>query len=358
MSTLWGEFGFGEWLWAQIHNAATTKPRVRVPVPPVKLPGCAAGEVSWRRWLNWQQANSITAFSVQLTREIVVALAHEGIVPIETWLRHNTHTLAVGGGHKRMSHAYGDPNGVYVESLVRIPIGSLGGYQFDGKILPSVYCRYPIFDYGGTTPANWLPGPYGFRAAVTRVNQEDPYDTLRVVSPGYCCRYRRVGGYPGRYLNHWPLDAAEEREPLTYPNEPWPNTPQGHTFPRADVPAIAEYTLAEVIRWSAYLGCRIGDTTSGWIRNRDSRSRSDGDTFVITAPVVLTVTEAEIEQRALPHTAVSTRQVPSASHEPTATYRNRSSLVTFRIFNGLAADISDLNTPGEFNLKITGRAQP
>lgn len=339
MSTPWGEFGLGEWLWAQVRNTATAKPRISTPVPQVELPGCEAGEVSWWHWLNWRQANSITAFSVQLTRDIVAALAYEGITPLETWLRHDTHTLVAGGGHKRTFDATGDRNGVCVESLVRIQKGSIRGYQFDTSVLPVVYDRYPISETGPPMGTNWLPGPYGFRAAIMQANSNDPYDTLRVASPEYVCRYRGVGVYPGRYLRHWPLDPADELEPLIYPEKP--------RSPRGDIPAVAEYTLAEVIRWSSYLGCRIGDPTSGWSHTQDGKS------YVITAPVVLTASEAEVQRRALPHTAVSAL-VPGASREPAVSYRDRSPLVTFHIFNGLRAYISDAEVPGEFVLKVVG----
>lgn len=337
MSAPWGEFGFVEWLGAQIHCTATAKPRIPTPVPQVDLPGCAAGEVSWRRWLNWRQANSVTAFSVQLTRDIVAALALEGITPIETWLRHDTYAVAAGSGRKRTFDAYGDKNGVYAESVVRMPKDGIGIHQFDTSVLPEVYDRYPVSGVGPPMGANWLPGPYGFRAAVTRGDQDDNYDTLRVVSPSYICRYRGVDVYPGRYLRHWPLDPADEREPLIYPDKP--------RSPNRNIPGVAEYTLAQVTRWSFYLGCRIGDPMA------ISGTKSDG--LVIAAPVVLTVSEAEVQRRALPHTAVSAL-TPGASREPSGSYRDRLPLVTFHIFNGLRAYINDPEVPGEYMLTITG----
>ena len=339
MTSAWGEYGFGEWLWTQVHNTIRSRPRVPVPVPPMDLPGCAAGAVSWRRWFTWRQANSVTAFSVQLTREIVAALAVEGVTPIETWLRHHTAGVAVGGGHRPVMLAYGDVNGVYAESRVRIPRGSVRLFAFEQEVLPSVYGRYPISDIGGTASSAWLPGPYGFRAGITRMDPQDSFDTVRVVSPGYFCRYRSVSSYPGRYMTNWPLNPAEERETLIYPDKPR----RAGQLARGEIPGVAEYTLGEVLRWCEYLGCRVGEAHSGWVRKRGQSTGREYDVYVVTAPATFTVSEDEVRRRALPHTAVTVRPgIGSTSQRPG---------VGFSIFNGLPADI-DPDSTGAYTLTI------
>ncbi|MEU9809108.1 hypothetical protein [Mycobacterium sp. NPDC050853] len=343
MSKPWGEFGFGEWLWTQTRNLS---PKRSAPIPVVDLPGCAAGEVSSRHWLTWRQANSATAFGVQLTREIVEALSREGTRPTETFLRLDQARAALGGGHQRALDAYGDKNGFYVTSSVRLPRDSVNRFHLERAILPPIYSRYPISDVGDATTMNWTPGPYGFRSRIERLNQADPYDTLRVVSPRYFGRYRNVGTYPGRYVNHWPLDPADEREPLIYPDEP-----RRAELSRKEVLSVAEYTLAAIDRWSEYLGCRIGDTTSGWHLDWQEPTVKGHETYVIAAPVDLAVTEAEIGRRALPHTALSA-PLNGASREPRLGHRGRSPLITFNIFNGLRAYINDLEAPGQFVLTI------
>ncbi|WP_157896305.1 hypothetical protein [Mycobacteroides chelonae] len=343
MSKLWGEYGFGEWLWTQVRNP---NPKLIVPIPLMNMPGCASGKVSSRQWLSWQQANSVTAFSVQLTREIVEGLSLEGTQPTETFLRMKQVQAALGGGHQRRLDAYGDKNGFYVTTSVKMSRGGVNRFHLEEVTLPRIYDRYPISDVDDATSTNWMPGPYGFRCGVERLDQADPYDTLRVVSPRYFGRYHRVGAYPGRNINHWPLRPADEREPLIYPEEP-----VRRTLPRKEVPAIAEQTLIEVARWSEYLGCQIGDTTSGWHLDWNVATVRGYETYVITAPIALIATEAEIAERALPHTAVSAllNGAPRGSDR----HRARPPLVTFNIFNGLRANISDVENSGQFALTIS-----
>ena len=316
MAGPWGEYGVGEWLRTQVRNTASSRRRVSVPVPPVELPGCAGGVVSSRHWLNWRQANAVVAFSVQLTREIVDALAVEGVTPIESWMRVVYDDVIVGGGRKSAFSAYGDRNGSCVDSRLRIPKGSIGSGVFERAVLPTVYRRHPIASVSGTAPSAWLPGPYGFRAGIVggqRASEE--FDTVRVVSPGYFRRYRPNGTFPGRDLSHWPLDPADEREPLIYPEKPRRLPPR-----RREIPAIAEYTMTEALRWGEYLGFRFGPVQSAQVDGED----------VLTAPAGLTVDEAEAKRRTLPHTAVAWSG--GAGFVPRE-------LVSFRIFNGLSARI-------------------
>ncbi|OHT81193.1 hypothetical protein BKG68_23410 [Mycobacteroides saopaulense] len=284
---------------------------------------------------------------MQLTREIVEALLLDGTESAETFLRMDQAQAALGGGHQRMLDAYGDKNGFSVTSSIRMPRGSVTRFHLEDVILPPIYSQYPISDVGDATSMNWIPGPYGFRSRVERLSQVDPYDTIRVVSPRYFGRYRTVGTYPGRYVSHWPLDPIDEREPLIYPDEP-----RRAGLPRRDVLGVAEYTLAAVNRWSEYLGCQVGDTHSSWHLNWKNPAVQGYETYVITAPVALTTTETEIGQRALPHTAVSA-PLNGASREPSSGHQGRSPLVTFNIFNGLRANINDIEIPGKFVLTIS-----
>ncbi|MFD4456961.1 hypothetical protein [Nocardia sp. NPDC058480] len=339
----WGDFGVDEWLWTQIRNP---RPSLVTPVPVVDLPGCAAGEVSSRRWLNWRQANAVSAFAVGLTREIVTALGQEGITPTETWLHQEARAIS-WGGRRRMCDPHGDYNGFTVVTSVKFPKYSLSSYKLDSIIVPPIYTRYPISETCTGHIDSSIPGPYGFRTGVGFPLHGKRYDLLCIGSAGYYYRYRGSGAYPGRYIGNWPLDPADEREPLVYPDKPRTTMPA-----RRHIPAIAEYTLAEVTRWSEFLGCQLGDATAGWqLDFRDEPTVKGYETYVISAPVTLTLTEAEIGQRALPHTAVSA-PLNGVSREPRPGSHRRLPLVTFTVFNGLRADINDRDTPGQFVLTV------
>ncbi|MGY0501641.1 hypothetical protein ACWZHB_24400 [Nocardia sp. FBN12] len=311
----------------------------------VDLPGFAAGEVSSRRWLDWRQANAINAFAVRLTREIVAALGQEGITPLETWLHREVRRTSVGG-RSRIIDPRTDANGFAILTSVKFPKYSIFSGRLDGRIVPAIYAQYPISATTTASVNSSIPGPYGFRTGVRFPLNGERYDTLQIGSPSYFHRYRESPAYPGRYIGNWPLDPAAEREPLVYPDKP------RHTMPaRRHVPAIAEYTLAEVTRWSEYLGYRLGDATSGWHLDWNESTVKGYETYVLSAPVTLTVTEAEIGRRALPYTAVSAK-LNGVSREPQPWHRQRSPLITFNIFNGLRADINDPDTPGQFVLTV------
>ena len=63
------------------------------------VPGCEAGTVSRRHWLNWRQANAVSAFGVLWAGELISALGTQNIVPVDSWLSRDV-PLTPCGGHR------------------------------------------------------------------------------------------------------------------------------------------------------------------------------------------------------------------------------------------------------------------
>ncbi|QLL06010.1 hypothetical protein [Mycobacterium vicinigordonae] len=339
----WNDYGCLEWTWVQLRSGF--RDGLVEPVPVLDMPGCANGTVSRQRWLTWQQANAVSAFGVLFIREIVAALAEDGISPAHSWLEQSLGAMS-WGGRKRLFISKADVNGVYLRSAVAVPRDAVDSSLLSERILPKVCAQYPVAQLPPAWRRDHLPGPYGSRISLERPRRrsDTQADTSKIVltSATYYLRYLEAShDWPGTVgSRHWPLDPADERGPIVY-DQP----PELRPLPRDTVPAAAQRTLAEVRDWGAFLGFTVGTATEGrWLPGEGRSGDAGYEGYELTAPVTLNVSEDQIWARAQPYIGFLT--VSPAERPGRA-------LIDVHVRGGLMAAVNGPDGNGNFELRIS-----
>lgn len=354
MDRPWAQYGFGEWAWAQLRSIS--RPRPVYQIPDVDLPGCEGGAVSRRRWLNWRQANSVSAFSVIFLREMLTELAKYDVHPTESWLVQTTNFRPFGG-HKRILDSTGTANGAYLVTATAI-----NEYVNLTRAIDAVTSahNYPVPDLQPTGLGD-LNGPYGFGVGISgrpphaRNNPHFPVGNhyLTLTSPTYYCRYYTPEDWPGTAGDRrWPIDPAAERAPLVEDSDPQRSLPC-----RAQIPAATEQALAVVVDWGEFLGFHIGPPTARrW--EREKETYMELDKYVLTAPVTLTAGIDEIKERARPYSQIEVNSTPRGDRSRHWTGEPNPLIRVAPGHFGVSANIDDTDNGAPYQLTLESRAIP
>ena len=337
--------------WAIVQLRTGFRQRSKVVVPPVELPGCAGGTVSTRHWLNWRQANSVTAFGIQFLRTAATLVEQKGAVPLGSWIEQSWSGRA-GAPNRKQSFMdpHGDLNCAVLISSVSYRPSDLTREDFFGRVLPAVVAAMPYEMKLDVDPrGEYVVHPYQSMIELGPVwhvptsRYLDDRHAITLTSPYYYCGYRTARAPVAMESWHWPLDPAQEHEPLIDPRPP-----RG-TLKRGDLPRHTEAVLKDMRSWGERLGFIVGpETFRGWSTDGNGFRR-----YKLTAPVELLVDPEELYRRAQPYrgrvNVNSGSRVSKAAH-----IRSSAKLISFGGYSEMLVGITDPDADGKFVLTIDG----
>lgn len=267
-------------------------------IPDVAQPGCRAGMVSTRHWLDWRQANSVIVFGIEFMREVARVLAEGGTTPADAWIEQSWHTRAGSPTrHQSVMDPYGEANCAALVNKLTYPVNSLTFHQLLNDVVPQVLKTLPM-DLSKTVgkPGEHIIAPYMWTIDLKKPQIPSTFkyrDNLREIvftSPHYYCGYTAASTGPASFSSRsWPLNPADERLPIVYDANP-ASLPK-----RSDVPAQADRIVDTIRNWGHTLGFTVGPTETGsWNAPTGGKSVK----YIVDAPVNVDVSLVEFLQRA------------------------------------------------------------
>ncbi len=343
----WADRSFVDWLWVQVRTGFR---RQHVyPIPDVDQPGCEAGVVSTRHWLDWRQANSVTVFGIEFMRGVAAVLAERGITPVDEWVEQSWHTRAGSPTrHQSFMDPYGEANVAALVNKIAYPVDSVTFHQIIMDVVPQVLESFPM-ELSKTVgkPGQHMIAPYLWTIDLKTPRIPSTFKTrnhLREIvftSPHYYCGYTVAQGHIPVYRTsaQWPLDAKFDLVPLTYDQNP--KTP----VRRSDIPQVANEALSTVSRISERLGFTVGPASAGrWVKDGGNANR-----YVVSAHVENDLPIDELVRRARPFGHLAT----VVAGQPGIPQRNgRHDIVRFAARPGFAGAVSESPDDGRLVLTV------
>jgi hypothetical protein len=323
------------------------------PIPDVDQPGCEAGTVSTRRWLNWRQANAATVFGIEFMRAMADVLTDGGVTPTNSWIEQSWHKGAGSPNrHQSVMDPRGEDNCAALVNAITYPAAAVTLHQIITDVVPQVITSSSLDMTNAVgKPGQHVIAPYLWTvelATPTAPTTGKAHDDLRqivVTSPHYYCGYATARVPSPFGTRHWPIDPDSQREPLIYDVDP------AKTIPRADVPKAAVSVVDAVRTWGEYLGFRVQPVNSGEWRESTSATAK----YTIHAPVEILVDSDELFRRAQPYWGRIT--VARGSREPSAPHiHRRLHLAQFNGYSGFRVWITDPDADGRFVLTVESPA--
>lgn len=324
-------------------------------IPEVDQPGCKAGVVSTRHWLDWRRANAVTVFGVEFMRRVAVVLAERGVTPVDAWVEQSWHTRAGSPTrHQSFMDPYGEANVAALVNKVTYPAESVTFHQIITDVVPQVLESFPM-DLSKTVgkPGEHMIAPYLWTIDLKTPRIPSTFNTrndLREIvftSPHYYCGYTEAQGHIPVYRTsaQWPLDPDFDLVPLTYDRDP------KKPVRRSDIPQVASDVLSTASRIAEHLGFIVGPVWAGrWVKDA-----GEADRYIVTAHVENDLPIEELVRRARPfgHLATVVAGQPGVLQR-----RNgRHDIVRFAARPGFAAAVSESPDDGRLALTVEARSR-